>query len=90
MLYYVLKLPLLKQLAFTEQMCDLLKSKVGSLEFLQKLNGIQKSVHQNSAGKPLLVLSKKKKPLLDEYIYYYKKYIRDDKNDWLKLPLQWI
>ncbi|CAD6224616.1 unnamed protein product [Miscanthus lutarioriparius] len=31
----------------TAQMCDLLKSKVGSLEFLQKLNGIQKSVDQN-------------------------------------------
>jgi hypothetical protein len=39
-------------------MCDLLKSKVGSLEFLQKLNGIQKPVDQNGAGKPLL----------DEYI----------------------
>jgi len=38
----------------TTQMCDLLKSKVGSLEFLQKLNGIQKSVDQNCAGKPLL------------------------------------
>ncbi|EER96885.1 uncharacterized protein LOC8063723 [Sorghum bicolor] len=36
----------------TAQMCDLLKSKVGSLEFLQKLNGIQKSVHQNSAVEP--------------------------------------
>ncbi|XP_066363004.1 uncharacterized protein [Miscanthus floridulus] len=34
-------------------MCDLLKSKVGSLEFLQKLSGIQKSVDQNGAGKPL-------------------------------------
>ncbi|XP_066310346.1 uncharacterized protein [Miscanthus floridulus] len=30
-------------------MCDLLKSKVGSLEFLQKLSGIQKSVDQNGA-----------------------------------------
>jgi len=36
----------------TAQMCDLLKSKVGSLEFLQKLNGIQKSVGQNGAVEP--------------------------------------
>ncbi|KAL5658456.1 hypothetical protein ACJX0J_031619, partial [Zea mays] len=36
----------------TTQMCDLLKSKVGSLEFLQKLNGIQKSVDQNCAVEP--------------------------------------
>lgn len=36
----------------TAQMCDLLKSKVGSLEFLQKLNGIQKSVDQNGAVEP--------------------------------------
>ncbi|GJN33753.1 hypothetical protein PR202_gb22376 [Eleusine coracana subsp. coracana] len=33
----------------TTQMCDLLKSKVGSLEFLQNLNGIQKSAYQNGA-----------------------------------------
>lgn len=36
----------------TAQMCDLLKSKVGSLEFLQKFNGIQKSVDQNGAVEP--------------------------------------
>ncbi|CAD6218909.1 unnamed protein product [Miscanthus lutarioriparius] len=36
----------------TAQMCDLLKSKVGSLEFLQKLNGIHKPVDQNGAVEP--------------------------------------
>jgi hypothetical protein len=46
-------------------------SKVGSLEFLQKLNGIQKSVGQNGAGKLLL----------DWIHYYYKKYTVDGKND---------
>ncbi|XP_062200133.1 uncharacterized protein LOC133902532 isoform X2 [Phragmites australis] len=33
----------------TAQLYDLLKSKVESLEFLQKLDGIQKSVYQNGA-----------------------------------------
>ncbi|KAJ1290008.1 hypothetical protein BS78_02G209000 [Paspalum vaginatum] len=36
----------------TAQMCDLLKSKVESLEFLQKVDGIQKSVYQNGAVEP--------------------------------------
>ncbi|OEL22946.1 hypothetical protein BAE44_0016037 [Dichanthelium oligosanthes] len=36
----------------TAQMCDLLKSKVESLEFLQKLDGIQKSVYQDGAVEP--------------------------------------
>ncbi|KAF8695007.1 hypothetical protein HU200_037788 [Digitaria exilis] len=31
----------------TAQMCDLLKSKVESLDFLKKLNGVQKSVYQD-------------------------------------------
>ena len=35
-------------------MCDLLKSKIESLEFLKKLEGIQKSVYQDGAGTPLL------------------------------------
>lgn len=42
------------------QLCDLLKSKVVSLEFLQNLDGIDKSVHQNGAGTLSL--------LLDEHI----------------------
>ncbi|CAN6182576.1 unnamed protein product [Urochloa humidicola] len=36
----------------TAQMCDLLKSKVESLEFLKKLDGIQKSVYQDGAVEP--------------------------------------
>ncbi|WVZ65230.1 hypothetical protein U9M48_014632 [Paspalum notatum var. saurae] len=36
----------------TAQMCGLLKSKVESLEFLQKLDGVQKSVYQNGAVEP--------------------------------------
>ncbi|RLN32988.1 hypothetical protein C2845_PM03G00200 [Panicum miliaceum] len=36
----------------TAQMCDLLKSKVESLEFLKKLKGIQKSVYQDGAVEP--------------------------------------
>ncbi|PUZ71062.1 hypothetical protein GQ55_2G284700 [Panicum hallii var. hallii] len=36
----------------TAQMCDLLKSKVESLEFLKKLEGIQKSVYQDGAVEP--------------------------------------
>jgi hypothetical protein len=35
-------------------MCDLLKSKVESLEFLKKIDGIQKSVHQDGTGTSLL------------------------------------
>ncbi|KAF8677795.1 hypothetical protein HU200_046464 [Digitaria exilis] len=31
-------------------MCDLLKSKVESLDFLKKLNGVQKSVYQDGAA----------------------------------------
>ncbi|KAF8781124.1 hypothetical protein HU200_001101 [Digitaria exilis] len=38
----------------TAQMCDLLKSKVESLDFLKKLNGVQKSVYQDGAGMSLL------------------------------------
>uniref|UniRef100_A0A0A9D706 MADS box interactor-like n=1 Tax=Arundo donax TaxID=35708 RepID=A0A0A9D706_ARUDO len=34
------------------QLCDLLKSKVESLEFLQMLDGTQKSVYQNGAVEP--------------------------------------
>ncbi|RCV12036.1 hypothetical protein SETIT_2G235800v2 [Setaria italica] len=36
----------------TTQMCDLLKSKVESLEFLKKLDGIQKSVYQDGTVEP--------------------------------------
>jgi len=36
----------------TAQMCDLLKSKIESLEFLKKLEGIQKSVYQDGAVEP--------------------------------------
>ncbi|KAF8677791.1 hypothetical protein HU200_037785 [Digitaria exilis] len=36
----------------TAQMCDLLKSKVESLDFLKKLNGVQKSVYQDGAVEP--------------------------------------
>ncbi|CAN6217981.1 unnamed protein product [Urochloa humidicola] len=36
----------------TAQMCDLLKSKVESLEFLTKLDGIQKTVYQDGAVEP--------------------------------------
>jgi hypothetical protein len=37
-------------------MCDLLKSKVESLEFLQNLYGIQKSVYKNGPGMLTLLL----------------------------------
>ncbi|CAL5081837.1 unnamed protein product [Urochloa decumbens] len=36
----------------TDQMCDLLKSKVESIEFLKKLDGIQNSVYQDGAVEP--------------------------------------
>lgn len=36
----------------TAQMCDLLKSKIESFEFIQKLGGIQKTVYQNDAVEP--------------------------------------
>ncbi|KAL6844864.1 hypothetical protein ACP4OV_025523 [Aristida adscensionis] len=35
----------------TAQLCDLLKSKVESLEFLQKIDGIKKSVYQSAAAR---------------------------------------
>jgi len=35
-------------------MCDLLKSKVESLEFLKKFESNQKSVYQDGAGTPML------------------------------------